>query len=151
MRAAVAALFFVVAVPSYGMAEFREADFRACASKANPHERLACFDGLGTVKPTGAVSEGRRVTVPEVMADFSELSGTRVTARGFVLMMGQQALLYAEMGSMTALFVDVESLPRDQRRSLFERCSGGCSAEFTGKVTKIIMQPGIRAEAVSFK
>lgn len=146
MRAA-AVVALLLLLPTPVRAEVSQSELKACSAKSNPQERLACFDALGGVKPAMPSVGLPRVTVPQVMADLSDLIGKKVVVSGFVLMMGQQALLYSSMGEMTALFVEIDRLPRDQRMVLFEKCGSGCSAEFTGKVSKIMMQPGLKAES----
>lgn len=131
-----------------GVTTARAGDSASCASIANDQERLACFDASAKA---AAAPASDQMSVSDILADFKSLHGKRVQASGLLLTMGQTAILYAERGSMTAVFVNVDKLPGDERRRMYKECGSGCDADVIGKVTTVMMNPGLNAESISLK
>lgn len=119
----------------------QEVEVDKCVGIASDPARLACFDEavLRSKRPVA----GDKVTVTDVMADFDELRGKHVQVQGFLIMMGEQALLYKSQGEMSALFLDTKNISRDQRHSIFENCGHGCDVVVHGTVERVMMQLGM--------
>ena len=128
-----------------------EMELLACAKIVPDSERLNCYDHAagGSDKVDANISESI-VSVADILADFDELKGKQVKTGGFLLMMGQQGVLYAQRGDMTAVFVEVGKLPKSVRHDIFSNCGGGCDVKVTGKVTTEMMNPGLEAQSVTF-
>ena len=148
-----AAFIAMVAACASTSAFADDRELLSCTVKRIDSERLKCYDDLveKMSEQNKPAASGEAVSVADVLADFSSFQGKTVTVNGTLLMMGQQGVLYAAIGSMTALFVGVERLPKDVRQQIFSKCGAGCGVTVTGKVTSIMMNPGVSALSLTFE
>ena len=126
-------------------------DVFACRKITEGKDRLNCYDDLfgppsGTAKQS---AEGKEISWTDLQVDYNEMKGKTVTTSGKFLIMGEQGLLYDRQMGMTAFFVNMQKLPRDQRSLLYSNCGTGCDVRLTGKVEEIMMQRGITATNVT--
>ena len=143
------AAFVLVGIALISHANADDSQMLACKSIADSTLRLKCFDE--TTKTTRPPAQGNKLNMIDILTDVKELRGKPVQTEGMLLMMGQMAILYAERGSTTALFVNIDGLTRDERRSLLAGCNGGCNVEIAGKVGEVMMNPGIIATSAALK
>lgn len=97
-----------------------------------------------------AVSE---TALTDLKLDIKNMDGQRVAVRGKLIIVGDIAMLSdpKEVMDMTSVSVNLDGLPRDQRKQLLTKCGSGCKLKVTGTVGAVLFQPGIIAEDVSFK
>ncbi|MCH4548508.1 MULTISPECIES: hypothetical protein [Rhizobium] len=148
MKIVVLALLGVVAG---GTSDAFAGDVFACRKIADGKDRLNCYDELFGA-PSGSAkqsAEGAEISWTDLQVDYNEMKGKTVTTSGKFLFMGEQGLLYDRQMGMTAFFVNVQKLPRDQRSLLYSNCGTGCDVRLTGKVEEIMMQRGITATRVT--
>lgn len=126
-------------------------DPKKCMNLGEDSKRLECFDDAFRVKSNSKVSDILDASIVDVMADFTELKGKTVKTRGVLLMMGQQGVLYAHRGDMTALFVDIGHLSKISRHDIFDKCGSGCDVILTGKIQEQMMNPGLEAVTLEFQ
>jgi hypothetical protein len=128
-------------------------DVFTCRKIGNDVARLECYDALfgktGAPASTSKVEAAPSISWSDLQVDYKKMRGKNVTTNGKFLFMGEQGLLYDKNMGMTAFFVDVEKLPRDQRSLLYRNCTAGCDLSITGKVGDVIMQRGIVADSIS--
>lgn len=147
MKRLLAACLFLIPVDA--VRADQASDISACRSFKSDAARLACYDGIPISAPA-KISSGGTISWADLNVDYKELRGKTVTTSGYFVIMGDQGILYESSNDlgMNALFLDVERVPREQRRDLFKHCSNGCDATVSGKVGDILMQRGITAKSI---
>ncbi|MBB4243714.1 MULTISPECIES: hypothetical protein [Rhizobium] len=129
-------------------------DVFTCRKIANDAARLDCYDTLFGKTGEGAakkVDTALTISWSDLQVDYKKMRGQSVTTSGKFLFMGEQGLLYDKNGGMTAFFVNVEKLPRDQLSLLYNNCTSGCDISVSGKVGDVMMQRGITAASVNLE
>ncbi|TBY42265.1 hypothetical protein [Rhizobium leguminosarum] len=141
----------LLGVMAGGVSETLAGDVFACRKISDGKDRLNCYDDLfgppaGAAKQT---TEGTEISWTDLQVDYDDMRGKTVTTSGKFMFLGEQGLLYDRQMGMTAFFVNVQKLPRDQRSLLYSNCGAGCDVRLTGKVEQIMMQRGITATKVT--
>lgn len=122
-----------------------------CAAKRIDSERLKCYDVMvESLTSEQTPSTNSFTPISDILADFRSMQGKDVTVNGTMIMFGQQGMLYSSLGSMTALFVEINNLPLDMRQKAFSRCGSGCEVAITGTVKKVLMNPGVDAQSITY-
>ena len=91
--------------------------------------------------------------IDDLKVDIGKLAGTKVKISGFGSKLGGQMLiLNREISVASAIFVDIKSLSRDQRKFIITNCdSGWCKVIVYGTVGKVTsLEDGIIAEKVEW-
>lgn len=125
-------------------------DLAACRAISASSARLACYDNIG-VQKASKPTDDEITSWTDLNVDYKSLRGKTVTTSGFLLIMGEEGLLYDKADGMVAFFVDIKKLPRPQRAQLYENCTSGCSLTLTGKVGDVMMQRGITATKIELE
>lgn len=160
---AVALLAYLAPSPSRA-AEVDETRLDQCRRVSDSLERLVCFDGLASSKeapipraasapaqPSATAQAGasyQQVSLTDLQVDAKELRGRSVEATGVMQQVGQLVMLKETLLSMNAVFVEIDTIPREERRRIFQMCGQGCTATVRGKAMTVMMNPGIKAEHV---
>ena len=126
--------------------------------------RLVCFDALaaGKTLPTATASGASTATAPtapaaptyrpmtlvDLQVDAAEMRGHRVEVTGVLQQVGEMVMLKDTLFSATGLFVEVTSVPREERRRMLQLCGQGCTAVVRGIGATVMMNPGVKAERV---
>ncbi len=147
------AFLAMIALIAIDVSRAQAGDVFTCRKISSDTSRLDCYDKLfgKTASPASEinVTDMPMISWSDLQVDYKKMRGKSVTTSGKFLFMGDQGLLYDKNMGMTAFFVDVESLPRDQRSLLYDNCTMGCNLNVTGKVGDVMMQKGIKAANVS--
>ncbi|GEP00635.1 hypothetical protein [Methylobacterium haplocladii] len=120
-----------------------------CRTVADSLERLKCFDGLGPA-PVAQVGAYEKMTLIDWKTDKASLQGKKVEVEGLAMPFAGGALLSIQAGDVSPVFLDVERVPRDQRRRLLG-CSPMCRLSVQGSGGTVQYQQGIIADTLSFR
>lgn len=125
------ALVVLATTPGSFSAEIDEKRLSACRGKTDALERLVCFDALAS-SVTSTISGGsntrtakqsyKPVSLVDFRTDAAELQGQRIELAGVLQQLGDMILLKEEIFSMNAVFVDINAIPREDRRRVFQYC-----------------------------
>lgn len=110
-------------------------------------------NGTWELVPNEAKTESdyQPMDIDDLKVDIGKLAGTKVKISGFGRELGQMLILNREISVASAIFVDIKSLSRDQRKFIITNCSSGwCKVIVYGTVGKVSAQDGIIAEKVEW-
>ncbi len=121
--------------------------FIRCMATQDDHKRLACYDKLGAdmaaaaeggaVPPRARAAKYQKVDLLDLKVDMKQLSGKKVAVEGVVLMLGEMMYLGTEPGDASSVSVNVEKLPREDRKRLRKDCADACGrVQVNGTVQK---------------
>jgi hypothetical protein len=134
------ALLVVLAVPATA-----QNDLSKCQSIASPTLRLECYDSLKKPDNDNYVV----MTLEDFKLDKENLKNSKVEIAGELHQMGELATLGSGLIDMSPVFIDIKTLPRDQRKAILGRCNPGCQAIVRGRVDVVFFtQTGLIAEYV---
>lgn len=104
------------------------------------------------VTSTSVNAAEKAINVSDFMIDFNEYNGKEVNVRGFLLAAGNMLnVLYEEPGSMSAIFLDFDSLDKTLYKRALHECGGGCAnVTVKGLATKEHLQQKIKVTAITF-
>ena len=145
--------FAVIALLGANVAVAQAGDVFTCRKISNDSARLQCYDGLfgmtaGASTGANAV-KASKMQWSDLQTDYQDLVGQTVTTTGSFTFFGENALLTDDRGGMAAMLVNIEKLPRDQRRALYKSCTMPCTVNITGTVGDVMMQRGLTATSVA--
>lgn len=135
-------------------AELQPQDLLSCRAQDEVIERLRCYDQIARDRaPNGpAVDHARSsyaaTSITDLRLDADAMAGKRVVLTGALQQLGELVMLKQQLFDTNAVFIDVKSVPREERRRILELCARGCTATVSGKVERVMMQPGLMAEHV---
>ena len=122
-------------------------DLSKCRSIENPGMRLVCYDNLS--KPTYT-----RMSVSDLSRDRASLAKeqTRVEVSGRLqeLIGGDSYELGSKLTMADRVTIDIRDLPREQRKTILDRCSTGCDAVVQGRVIRNVGNTWVAAEFFRF-
>lgn len=132
-------------------------DENFCSSITDPHTHQVCVDTIAArvhkdyQKPP-AIGGYRLMTLIDLKADIISLKGARVTVRGLLIPRSLEAATLGKAGNdLSAVPLSTVSLPRGQRKAMFEDCADQCNAEVSGTVTSGTNGPGLAVERIVFR
>lgn len=159
-RAARAATLFIVAISCLLLARQSFAaevnvqdEVMRCSGIESDSPRLACFDELSYQirhpREDAATEEAacQEIKLDDLKLDIRDLNGECFTVNGEIIILGQMATLGAGGFDTSPLFLDVQELPREQRKILL-RCNPTCRLTITGIVGSVMMQPGLIVKSI---
>ena len=85
----------------------------------------------------------------DLLLDIRSLAGEKIETSAVGQLVGNMFLLKQSVFDLNVLFVDIDGLPREQRKMLLTSCSAGCRLTVSGSVGTVMLQPGIIAEKIS--
>ena len=112
-----------------------------CSSITEPHTHQVCLDTIAArahkdYQKSPAIGGYHLLALIDLKAEIVGLKGTRVTVNGLLSPTSlETATLGNSVHDSSAVPLSTTSLPRDQRRTLFETCASQCNAEVSGTVT----------------
>jgi hypothetical protein len=122
-------------------------DLSKCRSIENPGNRLVCYDNLS--KPTYT-----RMSVTDLSRDRASLAKdqARVEVGGRLqeLIGGDSYELGSKLTMADRVTIDIRDLPREQRKTILDRCSTGCDAVVQGRVVRNVGNTWVVAEFFRF-
>ncbi|MFC2252508.1 hypothetical protein ACETRX_22925 [Labrys portucalensis] len=107
---------------------------------------IATVITLAATTNSGA-QEYRPMSVDDYRVDQKQLLGQKVDISGFVFMMSEAWLKRDQMDAITTR-LDVEDLPREDRKRLLTDCQYGCAVRLWGTVSNISFVRGITVEKI---
>lgn len=135
-------------------AELTPQDLLPCRAHDDVVERLRCYDQTASARASnGASADAAQsayatTSITDLRLDADALAGKRITVTGALQQVGELVLLKQALFDANAIFIDVKRVPREERRRILELCARGCTATVSGKVERVMMQPGLLAEHV---
>lgn len=149
MRSIILALTVALAAPS--SAATLE-DIIKCKGITDHAVRLDCYDSAVDASSENVEAHNSgAISWKDFRLDYQSLKGEVITTSGLLLLFGDGGMLYDVDMGITAFFVEIKRLPRDQRRAILERCSSPCAVDITGRAADVLMNPGIIATNVSLR
>jgi hypothetical protein len=127
-------------------------EVQACASINENVRRLECYDKFFRTDETKKDEKQDRekiVSFVDFITDFDDYLRKKVSVRGFGLMLGENLIVYKEMGDMNGIFVNIDHVSRENKREIYGRCGSGCNLVVSGIASKVMMQKGLVAQYVS--
>lgn len=105
----------------------------------------------GPQQPTPEISAAyKTVSLIDFKLDRETLKGAKVRVTGQLHQLGEIVTFGSTLFDMTPIFIDIKGLPREQRKTILERCNLGCDAVVKGRVDTVFMEEvGLIAEDVS--
>lgn len=120
-------------------------DFIKCAQTKNGAARLQCYDSIEAriIKENNQLTSSlypqyRKMDLVDLKTDIRKLFGKKVAVTGMLQMFAGVAMLKTDALDATPVMVDIDHLPRDDRRHIFSDCSTVCNIEVLGH-----MEPGV--------
>lgn len=98
---------------------------------------------LAKGKPTDEIG------LTDLKLDIGKMRNRRVVVQGTISIIGDMAMLGNGGFDMTPVPIQLEKLPRDQRKALLEDCTTQCQVTVTGKVGQVLFQDGVIAESLT--
>ncbi len=149
---ALTALLLLSLSPGATQAE-TQTDLAQCRAITGSPDRLACYDKLvdaGEAVPVGKAPSGyKTIGMTDLKLDQSRMAGHRIETTGTLNMAGQVGLLGSDKKDSAPLPVDMAAVPREQRRTVLERCSdAGCAVLIRGTVGQVLSMPGLLADTI---
>jgi hypothetical protein len=126
----------------------------ACSFNKDKERRLDCFDTLAKeilAKSTISAEDYQVIEYVDLKTDIASMRGKRISVKGFMLLLGENLVIYKEAGQMSAIFANIDNVPRDERRQFMNDCGSGCVGTVKGKIGDVMMQPGIKVEHIEFE
>ena len=124
-----------------------EDDLSKCRSIENPGMRLVCYDNLS--KPTYT-----RMSVSDFSRDRASLAKEQarveVSGRLQELIGGDSYELGSKLNMADRITIDIKDLPREQRKTILDRCNTGCDAVVQGRVVRHMGSTWLAAEFFRF-
>jgi len=127
-----------------------------CRSITVEAERLSCYDkvvdGEGRTPPVKGQRSYGIIRLTDLKLYQADMSGSLVQASGLLKLAGRYGLLGSDYEDPHPLAVDLETVPREQRRKVLERCTdNGCIVTVRGTVGQILSMPGIAADTIDVR
>jgi len=123
-----------------------------CQSIRDNTERLSCYDRITDPAQQAApamASDYQAMNLTDLKLDQESLRNHKVAVSGNLLVAGEMALLRSSNSDLSPLVVDAKGVPREQRRTMLERCgASGCTVMVRGRVDRVMAQPSIVAESL---
>ena len=121
-----------------------------CRAITDQASRLQCFDAASATaqRPASpAAGQGDFVAMDfnDLKLDIGHMMKSRVEVKGYLMQMGDQAMLSGERMSMSPMMIDVSHLDRDSRKRILENCGMQCSVTVRGVVEHLVFGPGLQA------
>lgn len=130
---------------SDGYNRFQDAVFGEC--KRSPNEKVAVVALRTPIrKPSVPVYES--ISLVDLRLDFDKLKGRKIEVKGTLQTLGEISMIGAELFDSNKMFVEVKGLPRTSRKYILENCDSGCEITIRGKVSIVMLNPGIVAEEI---
>ena len=146
--ASAAAIAVALALASQAQAQ-GSAELAHCRSLVVGIDRLACYDTLTLPASPIACRSYRAMSLTDLRLDQGRLRGQGVEVAGTLMPLGEMAVLRSGDMDPSPLFVELKAVPREQRRTLLERCGmPGCDVTIRGLVAPVMAQPGIVADSL---
>ena len=122
-------------------------DLSKCQSIAIPALRLECYDSLS--KPTYT-----RMSISDFSRDRASLAKVQakveVTGRLQELIGGESYELGSKLSMADRITIDIKDLPREQQKTILDRCNTGCDAVVQGRVIGRMGNTWLSAEFFRF-
>lgn len=130
-----------------------------CKGIKNEHDRLVCYENIGArvTPPTAATAKNTSSTAYSSMslldlkADIKSLVGKKVAVSGSLQMVGELAMLSSGPMDMTPVMVNIDKLPRDDRKQALKGCLTYCGVQINGTVKNGPLGQQLNAEQVVWK
>lgn len=130
-----------------------------CATTNDTRARLGCYDNLarGIVQKNKSHPDREAGTAYKDMdlldlkADIKSLGGKKVRVAGSLQMMGELAMLRSDPMDMTPVMVNIEKLPREDRKQALKGCLTYCGVQISGRVANGPLGQEVIAENVVWK
>jgi hypothetical protein len=118
-----------------------------CRAIEDDARRLACYDAihLSTASP---LSKYTRMSLEDLKLDILTSRGRFVEVAGVLRASSGALSLGVDAADERPLPIDVEALPRQDRRALLDECTEGCNAIVQGRVNPVRFTTGIVADRV---
>lgn len=130
---------------SEGYNRFQDAVFGEC--KRSPNEKVAVV-ALRTPIRKSSTSAYESMSLVDLRLDFDKLKGRKIEVKGTLQVMGEIAMIGAELFDGNKMFVEVKNLPRASRKYILENCDSGCEVTIRGRASSVMLNPGIIAEEI---
>ena len=129
---------------------------KVCATIKDVGDRLNCNTSLAESAAKAHEKPGaggyRRISLYDLKADIAGMEGQKIAVDGVLTLISlQTANLGIHNMDPARVLLNTDSLPRDQRRVMFQHCADMCSAEVSGVVTNGPGGPGVAVERVVFR
>ena len=122
-------------------------DLSKCQSIAIPALRLECYDSLS--KPTYT-----RMSISDLSRDRASLAKVQakveVAGRLQELIGGESYELGSKLSMADRITIDIKDLPREQQKTILDRCNTGCDAVVQGRVIGHMGNTWLSAEFFRF-
>lgn len=152
-----AALAFLL-ITSFANAEDVTDAFGKCAITENDQRRLACYDKIrdeivkNNTPSKTATSKYPNIDMADLKVDIEKLNGRRFSVAGYVQSFAGSNFLKSDSMDANPIILDVDGLPRDDRKKLINECQREtCLGVFYGVVKKSDFMTVFKLEKVDWK
>jgi uncharacterized protein len=72
------------------------------------------------------------IDIPTFLVDFDSYGSKSVQMEGYILTMGEIAILYERPGSLNYIYLDITNLSSDEKKRMIRNCGSGCPMTVVG-------------------
>jgi hypothetical protein len=123
-------------------------EISVCRSLKDKDQRLACFDRTTAPRPA---ADGETIGITDFLLDAKELSGKKVVVEGVLQAFAGMTFLKKDLVGADFATVQVDNLPRTQRKAILEKCDQGCNATVDGIARVEYSQKIIQARDIQIR
>ena len=134
---------------SRGLASFTTAVAKDCETHSNdPVGRVAIDLADDRLKQAAQQNPEKyqQINILDLKLDAAKLKGKRIETKGTLQTLGKIAMISTGVMDMNKIFVEVKGLSHESRKYIVTNCDSGCEVVLRGKVTDVMLNPGIYAE-----
>ena len=117
--------------------------------------KVAILEDDGTWSYVASVTQAesedyKNIDYIDLKLDINSLVGQKIKTRAVAQLVADMFMIKQEIVDMSALFVNIDNISREERKYILTSCATGCNVTVFGRVGEVMFERGVIAEKIEW-